>query len=34
MRDVEQKRLTTKYLHLGPQLVESVDLGWNHGAHT
>ncbi len=33
MRDVEQKRLTTKYLHLGPQLVEKVDLGWHDGAH-
>jgi NAD+ synthase len=24
--EVEQKRKTTAYLHLGPQLVESVDL--------
>ena len=27
-RDVEQKRVTTRYLHLGPQLAEHVDLGW------
>lgn len=32
MRDVEQKRATTRYLHLGPQLVEHVDLGWDAGA--
>ena len=25
-RDIEQKRMTTRYLHLGPQLVEKVDL--------
>ena len=25
-RDIEQKRMTTRYLHLGPQLVESVPL--------
>lgn len=31
MRDIEQKRATTRYLHLGPQLVEHVDLGWNTG---
>jgi NAD+ synthase len=31
-RDIEQKRLTTRYLHLGPQLVEDVPLG-AHGAH-
>lgn len=32
MRDIEQKRLTTRYLHLGPQLVEHVDLGWTDPA--
>jgi NAD+ synthase len=32
MRDIDQKRATTKYLHLGPQLVEKVDLGWDAGA--
>ncbi|HET8769459.1 MAG TPA: NAD(+) synthase [Gemmatimonadaceae bacterium] len=34
-RDVVQKRSTTRYLHLGPQLVEHVDLGWTdgNGAH-
>jgi NAD+ synthase len=31
MRDIEQKRATTRYLHLGPQLVEPVDLGWSAG---
>jgi NAD+ synthase len=25
-RDIDQKRMTTRYLHLGPQLVEVVDL--------
>lgn len=25
-RDIDQKRMTTRYLHLGPQLVEAVDL--------
>ncbi|MDR0787568.1 MAG: NAD(+) synthase [Gemmatimonadota bacterium] len=25
-RDIEQKRMTTRYLHLGPRLVEPVDL--------
>ncbi len=29
VRDIEQKRATTRYLHLGPQLVEKVDLGWS-----
>ncbi len=24
--DIDQKRMTTRYLHLGPQLVEDVDL--------
>jgi NAD+ synthase len=28
--DIDQKRLTTRYLHLGPQLVEPVSL--NHSA--
>ena len=31
MRDIDQKRATTRYLHLGPQLVEHVDLGWADG---
>jgi NAD+ synthase len=26
-RDIDQKRSTTRYLHLGPQLVESVPIG-------
>jgi NAD+ synthase len=25
--DIDQKRMTTRYLHLGPQLVEPVDIG-------
>ena len=25
--DIDQKRMTTRYLHLGPQLVEPVTLG-------
>lgn len=33
-RDVDQKRATTRYLHLGPQLVESVDLGWSDSTET
>ncbi len=33
-RDVVQKRATTRYLHLGPQLVEHVDLGWPSGNGT
>jgi NAD+ synthase len=31
--DIDQKRATTRYLHLGPQLVEPVDLGHDN-AHT
>jgi NAD+ synthase len=31
-RDILQKRATTRYLHLGPRLVEHVDLGWAEGA--
>jgi NAD+ synthase len=29
--DIDQKRATTRYLHLGPQLVEPVDLGHGNG---
>ena len=29
--DIDQKRVTTRYLHLGPQLVESVVTSSSHG---
>ena len=34
MRDVAQKRMTTHYLHLGPQLVQPVPLALGVEAHS
>ncbi len=30
--DIDQKRMTTRYLHLGPQLVEPVELTLSNGS--
>ncbi len=31
-RDIDQKRSTTRYLHLGPQLAEPVPIGLHESA--